>query len=418
MRERFLAEQRARLAAWIVPVLAAVAAITLIVAVYWLSGGAGAVRGNASVSLAATAIAAGAGAIAARLARRSSEALFAVAAASSSAVLLGWALTSLFLERESMLPGLVVALSIVCAAVLPLPPLVAAIVSSAGLAAVLLATGFTSLSAALIGVPVAAACILIARARQRQIRRSFIRTERLAAAVRRMRRVQQQLIVVEKLEALRVLVGGIAHELNNSLVIALASTQQAQKLTDDASPAGAALKRGAGGLSRIKTTVERLRRFAMASEGRAEAADVGAMLDFALESAIGRARSGVVVERDYERELGPVQVHVPGLAEALYQVAKNAVEAMPAGGTIRASVKTKGQSVVLSVKDEGKGIPPEKLDHVFDPYFRVTDEGQNKSGLGLSAVYGLVSALGGSVKVESAEGAGTTVAIAVPKKEG
>ncbi len=59
---------------------------------------------------------------------------------------------------------------------------------------------------------------------------AFRKVERLSSNVARMRRMQEQLVLVEKLEALRVLVGGIAHEMNNALTVAMASTQQAAKV--------------------------------------------------------------------------------------------------------------------------------------------------------------------------------------------
>ena len=76
-------------------------------------------------------------------------------------------------------------------------------------------------------------------------------------------------------------------------------------------------------------------------------------------------------------------------------------------------MRGEGDRVVLSVADEGKGISPEALRHVFDPYWRHT-VAANRSGMGLSAVYGIVTALGGSVRVESEEGKGTTVVIRLP----
>ena len=79
--------------------------------------------------------------------------------------------------------------------------------------------------------------------------------------------------------------------------------------------------------------------------------------------------------------------------------------------------------VVLSVRDEGRGIPPEELAKVFDPFWsRAATVGggrrarADRAGLGLSAVYGLVSALGGSVEVRSKVGEGTEVAIRMPTK--
>jgi len=262
---------------------------------------------------------------------------------------------------------------------------------------------------------------VLARSRRRTGVAAFLRVERLTAAVHRMRRVQEQLVVVEKLEALRVLVGGMAHELNNALAISVASTQQAGKLltadSPSSEPAQAALKRSEGGLARIRRTVDRLRRFAMAAEGTLEPADVGAMLDFALESAIGRARSGVIVLRQYDPGVGAIECHVAALAEALFQIARNAVEAMPGGGTISASVRNEGDRVILAVSDEGHGIPADQLAHVFDPFYSRGRSQTSKSGLGLSAVYGLVSALGGRVEIQSAVGKGTEVAIIMPRKK-
>jgi signal transduction histidine kinase len=269
----------------------------------------------------------------------------------------------------------------------------------------------------------------MARSRQRRALLSFRRVERFGAAVARLRRVQDQLVVVEKLEALRVLVGGMAHELNNALAVSMASTEQLERIigSDPASAAKAA-HRAHGGLTRIRGTIERLKRFALSEDGVLEPADLCAMLDFALESAIGRAQSGVAIERRYEDALPAIDTHVAGLAEALFQVARNAVQSMPKGGTIRAIVRKDGDGVIVAVADEGTGIPPSRLAKVFDPYYaresadstwsggRVLAPTPGRSGLGLSAVYGLVSAMGGTVDIQSEVGKGTEVSIRLPRK--
>jgi signal transduction histidine kinase len=253
--------------------------------------------------------------------------------------------------------------------------------------------------------------------------------ERLAGAVARIRRVQEQLVMVEKLEALRVLVGGMAHEINNALAISLSMTDQVIKVAERNDPAAVvkAAQRAQGGLVRIRATIDRLRRFAMAEESVLEPADVTAMLDFALESAIGRARSGVIIDRVYEDGLGQVECHVGALAEALFQVAKNAIESMPKGGTVRASARRDRERVILSVSDEGNGIPPARLAKVFDPFYardtvdtltggRLLPPLPGRSGLGLSAVYGLVASMGGKVEITSEVGKGTEVSIILPAK--
>jgi signal transduction histidine kinase len=415
-RARFLAEQRARLAGWLLPTLATIAALTGALSIVELASGDPAAARAPMILQASVAIALGLAAMGVPFARKRTSALFALAGGASAVALLGWGLIAhVSGGAESPYELVIPLVLVVCLGILPLPPRVAIGVAVCGYAALLVASPRAPVLLHLLTLAIAIGGVAIARARHKQILRAFVRIERLSAAVKRMRRVQEQLVVVEKLEALRVLVGGIAHELNNALAVSAASTQQATKQVGEGAPATAALRRASGGLDRIKTTVERLRRFAMAAEGSLEPADVSAMLDFALESAIGRARSGVIVQREYEAQVGTVRVHVGSLAEALFQVAKNAIEAMPSGGTIRASVKSKGDRVELAVADEGKGIPKEQLKRVFDPYWRANEKG-NKPGFGLTTVYGLVSSLGGSVKVESAEGEGTTVAIVVPRE--
>jgi two-component system, NtrC family, sensor kinase len=225
-----------------------------------------------------------------------------------------------------------------------------------------------------------------------------------------------------------VLVGGMAHELNNGLAISMASTEQVLKVADrgDAAQVVKAAQRAQGGLVRIRATIDRIKRFAMAEEQVLEPADVCAMLDFALESAIGRARSGVIIDRDYDPAMGPVECHVAALAEALFQIAKNAIDSMAKGGHVRASVRREGERVVISVADQGNGIPAARLARVFDPFYARESDATftggklgaipGRSGLGLSAVYGLVSAMGGKVEIKSEVGKGTEVSIILPSR--
>jgi signal transduction histidine kinase len=133
-----------------------------------------------------------------------------------------------------------------------------------------------------------------------------------------------------------------------------------------------------------------------------------------------------MIDRSYEEDLPPIDTHLSALAEALFQVARNAVESMPKGGTIRAAVRRDGDRVVLSVADEGQGIPPARLAKVFDPFYareatdatlsggRILTHLPGRTGLGLSAVYGLVSAIGGKVDIRSEVGKGTEVSISLP----
>ena len=372
---------------------------------------------EAAIVQACIAIGLGAAALTVPFVRKTTPALLGLASGALGGATIGWGLVA-HLSGGAQSPWLLVVPTVVVIGVglVPLPPRVALPLAATGYIALLVASPLSPPWAHLLVAAVAAGAWVSARTRHRRAIASFRKVERLSSNVARLRKMQEQLVLVEKLEALRVLVGGMAHELNNALAVAMASTQQAAKVAaTNPEQAAAAVRRADGGLARIRTTIERLRRFAMASEGVLEPADVAAMLDFALESAIGRARSGVAVERDYDPQVGSIHCHVAALAECLYQVARNAVEAMPAGGRLRAGVRGEGDKVVMTVADEGKGMSEDALKHIFDPYWRHT-VAANRSGMGLSAVYGIVTALGGSVRVQSGEGKGTTVSILLPRR--
>jgi signal transduction histidine kinase len=410
-RRRFLAQRRQQLASALVPNLGAMAAACAIFAVLDFVG-LGASR-NAVVPEATAALVLGGCAMAAAYFQRSLAMLtvLSVFGPSCALVAAGWMVRATGGDNGpiAILVGFVAAVVMGFVHLSFRGALVVSIVACVSQ----LVSGVHSLFPAVIVVATCGGGLLAARVRHRRAIDQFRRIERLTAALKRLRSLQDQLVVVEKLEALRVLVGGMAHELNNALAVALVSAQQAAKEVPEG-PGKAALLRTDGGLQRIKRTVDRLRRFAMAEGAILEPADVGAMLDFALESAIGRARSGVIVERAYDPSVGSLEIHVAALAEALFQVAKNAVEAMPGGGRIQAAVRREGDRIVLAVSDQGRGIPPEELVRVFDPFYT---RAKGHAGFGLSAVYGLVSSLGGRVEINSEVGKGTEVSILLPARQ-
>lgn len=418
-RDRYLGRRRSTLVRYLVPCFALASLIGASVAVVDVAAAsfvpdrrATAAEGTASLVLAACIVV-----IVAM--RRSLRAIVMAHAFGAAASELAWGVAAHFTGGAASPYLLALPLChVLFAGVVPAEPWVAAVSGVASYAALLVASPAAPIPTHLVVIAAALGTVVLALSKHQQGMRSFVQTERLAASMARMRRVQEQLVVVEKLEALRVLVGGMAHELNNALAISIASNQQAARDAEGNALAKAAIARSDGGLQRIKKTVDRLRRFAMAAEGVLEPADVAAMLDFALESAIGRARSGVVIERHYDAQIGALEVHVSALAEALYQVARNAVEAMPGGGTIQAAVRKEGDRIVLSVADQGQGITPEEMPRIFDPFFRTHSKkgSTTKSGLGLSAVYGLITAIGGHIDIKSEVGKGTEVAIAMPAR--
>jgi signal transduction histidine kinase len=424
-RERFFRAQRAALTSRLLPTFALVAIACGATAV-WSGFEEGEAWRSVAMLQGATAVLLGALSIGVVVARRSYVSLVSLELAGGLVLAIGCAYAAAWTggTRGPYALALPFALSVVLLAA-PTYAWVALTLLAAGALATLAASGVQPATLTVLTV-VAAGTAAFARARRRRTLSAFRKVERLSAALSRVKELQEQLVVVEKLEAMRVLVGGMAHELNNGLAVAVASVDHARsEVAEGSGPARASLDRARTGLGRIRATLDRLRRFALSGEEELGAADVGAMLDFALESAIGRARSGIAIDRDYASDVGVVHCHVAALAEALFQISRNAIESMSKGGTVRATLRGTDDQVVVTVSDEGKGIPPERLARVFDPFFtrdgdtltggRLLSRSPGKSGLGLSAVYGLVASLGGRVEIQSELGRGTTVRLLLPR---
>jgi signal transduction histidine kinase len=104
------------------------------------------------------------------------------------------------------------------------------------------------------------------------------------------------------------------------------------------------------------------------------------------------------------------------ILQALSNLAGNAVKFSRAGQVLRIDARQKGAEVILSVADEGPGIAPDKLPHLFERYFK-GDDAKSGAGLGLYIVHGIVAAHGGRVWVESQLGTGSTFSFALPIAE-
>jgi signal transduction histidine kinase len=105
------------------------------------------------------------------------------------------------------------------------------------------------------------------------------------------------------------------------------------------------------------------------------------------------------------------------LPRAMFQVvanlAKNAVDAMPAGGSLRVSANVRDGNVILTITDTGDGIPAEIRERIFEPFFTTKEVGRG-TGLGLSICQRIVERLGGSLSIDSQHGVGTSVAVELP----
>lgn len=218
---------------------------------------------------------------------------------------------------------------------------------------------------------------------------------------------EQKLARSQKLEAIGRLASGVAHDFNNYLTVILASARKLERNSTDSAQLEsvahirAAAERGAG-------LVKQLMSFAREQPFALERVDLGATMG-ALEGLLRQTLGAAI---DLVIETGPDLVIATNRAQleaALLNLAANARDAMPDGGTF--SIRTKPAKapnrVDVIVADTGAGMPEAVLDRALDPFF--STKGQNGTGLGLAQVQALMAQSGGSIEISSALGRGTSV---------
>jgi CheY-like chemotaxis protein/anti-sigma regulatory factor (Ser/Thr protein kinase) len=181
-----------------------------------------------------------------------------------------------------------------------------------------------------------------------------------------------------------------------------------------------ARKRIRQALDRGAKLTQQLLTFARRSPLNPEVIDLGRRVTDLRDLLDRSLREDISVVIDMPAGLWLVEADASQLEVAVLNISVNARDAMPNGGLIRiAALNVRGETpaedqVHLSVSDTGTGMGPELVDKVFEPFFTTKGVGQG-TGLGLSQVYGFARAAGGTVQIDSEEGRGTTVTIALPR---
>ncbi|MFO0580841.1 MAG: ATP-binding protein [Anaeromyxobacter sp.] len=241
------------------------------------------------------------------------------------------------------------------------------------------------------------------------------------------RLVQARLALHERLASVGTLAGGLAHELNNplsSLFANLGFTAEELEPALAGLPGGdeiaAALREAREAAERMRTVVRDLQTFSRGDGTELAEVDVRRVVETALSIASGRVRSRARLVRAFE-EVAPVRAVEGRLAQVVLKLLVNAAQAIPEGAPaeheIRAATRTdRGGRVCIEISDTGRGIAPEHLPHVFDPFFTTGAPGSGL-GLGLPVCHGLVKAMGGGLEVTSEPGRGTTFRVILPPSE-
>lgn len=246
-------------------------------------------------------------------------------------------------------------------------------------------------------------------------------TEQIRAQLEREQQLETELQRAQRLESLALMAGGIAHDFNNMLTGVLANISFARLDARAVEVVGDSLADAELATLRARDLSMRLLLFAKGGTPSRTVVDLAGLVRDAAKFALHGA--SVRGEFSIPSDLWPADVDSVQIGQVVQNLAINAVQAMPAGGTLRlvlanevvdAGVKAglqPGRYIRLEATDTGRGIPPEVLPKIFDPYFTTKKDG---NGLGLATVFSIVRRHGGHIEVESAAGRGTTFRLWLP----
>ena len=242
-------------------------------------------------------------------------------------------------------------------------------------------------------------------------------SRKMADDIERLRALNEQLVRTEKLAAAGELAAGVAHEVNNPLasISSLIQMVQSRPLNEEnEAETREMLRLASTQIARISQVLRDMMDFARRRTPARAPLELARAVESGLRLAgFDKAFKRLRVKTDFDAAAPPVSADADQLQQVFLNLLLNARDAMPDGGelNIRTFYDESAAEVSAEVTDTGRGITADALPHVFDPFFTTKRAG---AGLGLAVCYGIVTAHGGRIEVESVEGRGTTVRVSLP----
>jgi len=269
-------------------------------------------------------------------------------------------------------------------------------------------------------------------------------------AQQKLKKAEIQLIEINKMAALGQLTAGVAHEINNPVNFIYSGISSLRKninallnivsqydklqtaedfvqkqpiileqkeqidydlVLEDIEGLMDGIKNGA---NRTTEIVKSLQVFSREDKLKLQKTNIHKGLDATFHILEREIKDKVVIEKNYDKELEEIECFPGQLNQVFLNILFNAIQAIPTEGVITITTKNEQEQILITIKDNGLGIPKEILSRIFEPFFTTKEVGQG-TGLGLSICYNIIKKHKGTIKASSKEGEGTTFIITLPK---
>ncbi len=236
-------------------------------------------------------------------------------------------------------------------------------------------------------------------------------------------RMEKKMVAAERLASLGTLSTGVAHEINNPLAIIKESAGFIRLILNKPEQSGIsrkddlenALDKIENGIERASRITHQLLGFVKKQESVISETNLKNLVDETIELVKKEAKDKEIkIISKMDASSGVIWSDPYQLRQVLLNLLTNAIYATEPGGKVTATIKDMDDDIALLVQDTGEGIPPENLATIFEPFYttKPTDKG---TGLGLYVTRGIITKLGGDVKVTSVMGHGTSFWVTLPK---
>ncbi|MFQ5642005.1 MAG: PAS domain S-box protein, partial [bacterium] len=236
----------------------------------------------------------------------------------------------------------------------------------------------------------------------------------------------------QKMEAIGTLAGGIAHDFNNILWVILGNAEMGLRKLSEDSVVRDKLQEILTASKRAKELVEQILTFSRQEEQECKPVQIHFIVKEALRLLQASLPSTIEIRQDI-RDCGAVLADPSQIHQVIMNLGTNAYQAMgELGGLLEVSMEVVdldaksiksypelqiGRFVEMTIRDTGCGMDPTTAERIFDPYFTTKGVGEG-TGMGLATVHGIVTGLGGAIKVNSEPGKGSTFRVFLPRHDG